>query len=70
MPGELERTARIFNGYYNHGRDHEGLGDVTSCDVYAGSYLEVINRRTEAKSRMLQTRRHYNAAGKEQGNGL
>ncbi len=56
MPGELRETITAFIKYYNYGRYHEGLGDVTPYDVYTGRHLEVIQRRKEAKSRTLQAR--------------
>jgi len=70
MPSELEKAIAAFIDYYNYRRYHEGLGDVTPFDVYAGMHLQIIQRRKEAKSRTLQTRRDYNRAAREQGNGL
>ncbi len=70
MPGELKEAIRAFIDYYNYQRYHEGLGDVTPDDVYTGRYLEVIQRRKEAKSRTLQARRDHNAIAREQHRGL
>jgi transposase InsO family protein len=70
MPGELEEAIGTFIDYYNHRRYHEGLGDVTPYDVYTGRYLEIIQKRKEAKSRTLQVRRDYNRIAREQGSGL
>jgi putative transposase len=70
MPGELKEAIRAFIDYYNYQRYHEGLGDVTPDDVYTGRYLEVIQRRKEAKSRTLQARRGYNRVAREQDRGL
>jgi hypothetical protein len=70
MPGELEEAIRAFIEYYNYRRYHEGLGDVTPYDVYTGRYLEIIQKRKEAKSRTLQIRRDYNRTAREQGSGL
>jgi len=70
MPGELEEAIRAFIEYYNYRRYHEGLGDVTPYDVYTGRYLEIIQKRKEAKSRTLQVRRYYNRTAREQGSGL
>ena len=70
MPGELEEDIRAFIDYYNYRRYHEGLGDVTPYDVYVAKYLEVIQRRKEAKNRTLQEIRDYNRAVREQGIGL
>jgi putative transposase len=70
MPGELREAITAFIEYYNYRRYHEGLGDVTPYDVYTGRRLEVIQRRKEAKSRTLLTRRYYNKTVREQGRGL
>jgi RNA-directed DNA polymerase len=70
MPDELKKAITAFIEYYNYGRYHEGLGDVTPYDVYTGRHLEVIQRRKEAKSKTLQARRDYNRTAREQGRGL
>jgi transposase InsO family protein len=70
MPGELREAIEAFIEYYNYYRYHEGLGNVTPYDVYTGRHLEVIQRRKEAKSRTLQTRREYNRIAREQGSDL
>ncbi len=70
MPGELKEAIKAFIEYYNYGRYHEGLGNVTPYDVYTGRHLEVIQRRKEAKNRTLQARREYNRTVREQDSGL
>ena len=70
MPGALKEAIKAFIEYYNYGRYHEGLGNVTPYDVYTGRNLEVIKRRKEAKNRTLQARREYNRTVREQGNSL
>ena len=70
MPGELREAIEAFIMYYNYQRYHEGLGDVTPYDVYTGRYLDVIQRRKEAKSRTLRARREYNRTAGEQGSSL
>ena len=70
MPGELKEAIKAFVDYYNYGRYHEGLGNVTPYDVYTGRHLEVIRKRKEAKSRTLRARRDYNRTARESGNGL
>ena len=70
MPGELKEAIKAFIEYYNYGRYHEGLGNVTPYDVYTGRNLEVIQRRKETKSRTLTARRDYNRAARERGNDL
>jgi hypothetical protein len=62
MPGELKEAIRQFIEYYNYRRYHEGLGDVTPFDVYAGRDLEVFARRKGAKHETLEARRGYNTA--------
>jgi putative transposase len=70
MPSELEKAIAAFIEYYNYRRYHEGLGDVTPYDVYTGRYVEIMNRRKEAKNRTLQERRDYNRAARQQDNSL
>jgi putative transposase len=70
VPDDLREAIAAFIEYYNYGRYHEGLGDVTPYDVYTGRHLEVIQRRREAKSRTLQARRDYNRTAREQRRGL
>jgi transposase InsO family protein len=70
MPSELEKAIKAFIEYYNYRRYHEWLGDVTPYDVYVGRHLEVIQRRKEAKSVTLQTRKDYNRIAREQKHGL
>lgn len=69
MPGELREAITAFIEYYNYGRYHEGLNNVTPYDVYTGRHLEVIQRTREAKSRTLQARREYNKIAREQWRG-
>lgn len=70
MPGELKEAIKAFVDYYNYGRYHEGLGNVTPYDVYTGEHLEVIQRRKEAKGKTLEARKDYNRTIREQGSGL
>ena len=65
MPSELKQAIRAFVEYYNYRRYHEGLGNVTPYDVYTGCYLEIIQKRKEAKSRTLSTRRDSNRSIRE-----
>lgn len=60
MPGELKGAIRAFIEYYNYRRYHEGLGNVTPYDVYTGKHHVIIQKRKEAKSRTLETRKDYN----------
>jgi transposase InsO family protein len=70
MSSELKEAITAFIEYYNYGRYHEGLSDVTPYDVYTGRHLEVIQRRKEAKSRTLLARRDYNKTVREHDSGL
>ncbi|MFC2025509.1 hypothetical protein ACFLTG_03795 [Chloroflexota bacterium] len=49
---------------------HVILETVTPCDVYTGRYLEIIQKRKEAKNRTLAERKNYNRIAREQGSGL
>ncbi len=69
-PRELEEAIRRFVEYYNYWRYHEGLGNITSYDMYTGRHLEIIQRRKEVKNRTLQARRDYNRTTRRQGSGL
>ena len=51
--------------YYNCGRYHEGLGNVTPWEVYTGKREEVLEARKEAKTRTLEIRRGYNGLVRE-----
>lgn len=70
MPGELKEAIKAFVDYYNYGRYHEGLGNVTPYDVYTGRHLEVIQKRKEAKSRTLRARKDDNRIAGDKGNDL
>jgi len=70
MPGELKEAIKAFIEYYNYGRYHEGLGNVTPYDVYTGRNIEVIQRRKEVRTRTLELRKNYNRAIREQNSGL
>jgi hypothetical protein len=41
-PTKNVRLKPSFFEYYNYRRYHDGLGDVTTCDVSTGTYLEVL----------------------------
>jgi len=70
MPGELREAIEAFIEYYNYRRYHEGLGDVTPYDVYAGRHFEILQKRKETKKRTLNARRDYNRAAREQDSSL
>ena len=45
LPGELERQISAFVEHYNHGRDHESLGNLTPADVYVGRGEAILLER-------------------------
>lgn len=45
-----------FFGYYNNDRPHQGIGNVTPCDRFAGRDAEIIRMR-KIKTQMAQQRR-------------
>jgi len=65
MPGELKEALRGFIEYYNYRRYHEGLGNVTPYDVYAGRHHAIIQKRKEARSRTSQERMAYNRGARK-----
>ncbi len=65
MPSELKEAIDKFVEYYNHGRYHEALGNVTPADVYYGRREDILARRKETKSRTLQVRLKHNRKMRE-----
>jgi hypothetical protein len=61
----LEHALADFVDYYNYLRYHEGIGNVTTADVYYGRRDEILARRKEIRQRTLQQRRDYNRANRE-----
>jgi hypothetical protein len=43
--------------YYNHGRLHEALGDVTPEDMYQGRRREIFSRKERIKRLTLERRK-------------
>jgi len=65
MSGELEEAIGGFIEYYNYRRYHEGLGNVSPYDFYTGKHHEIIQRRKEVKSRILEERSNYNRSSRK-----
>jgi transposase InsO family protein len=57
FPNELEDRIRQFVGYYNHGRYHESLINLTSADVFYGREQSILDEREKIKQRTLALRR-------------
>ena len=56
------RTFQIdlFIEYYNNGRYHEALNNLTPADVYYGRGREILTRRDRIKKNTMLQRRRYN----------
>ncbi len=57
FPNELEERIRQFVDYYNHGRYHESLNNLTPADVFYGRGQSILNEREKIKRRTLALRR-------------
>ena len=60
-PSDLKNAIAAFVDYYNNGRYHEALDNLTPADVYFGREKEVLDRREEIKRRTLEMRRRDHA---------
>lgn len=60
LPWELEREISFFVEYYNHGRVHESLDNMTPADVYYGRAREIRMLRNVVKEQTLRQRRRKN----------
>jgi putative transposase len=58
-PSDLKNAIAAFVDYYNNGRYHEALDNLTN--VYFGREKEVLDRREEIKRRTLEKRRRDHA---------
>lgn len=49
LPGELKKRIGQFVHYYNTGRYHESLVNLTPADVYFGRVETILNWRAKIK---------------------
>ena len=59
-PHDLRQEITKFVTYYNTGRYHEALGNVTPDDVYYGRREAILERRKALKRATLLRRKHVN----------
>ena len=59
-PNELTDQIDLFIEYYNNGRYHEALNNLTPADVYYGRGREILTRRKRIKKNTMLQRRRYN----------
>lgn len=59
-PDELKNQISLFIDYYNNGRYHEALNNLTPADVYYGKRREILARRERTKKNTMLKRRRYN----------
>jgi transposase InsO family protein len=57
QPGHLEYRIGEWVEYYNNGRYHEGIGNVTPADKYFGRSEEVIRTREKIKMATMRKRK-------------
>ena len=66
VPRELEVAIGKFVDFYNYGRYHKALKDITPADMLAGRRDEILGRRREVKQRTIERRRLSNHTLREQ----
>lgn len=59
-PDELREEVKKFIDFYNRGRYHEALGNVTPDDVYYGRRDLVLKNRSQVKKETLKNRKEAN----------
>ena len=62
---DLKGAIGSFVDFYNHGRYHKALGNVTPADVLHGHREAILARRKEVQKATFERRRQYNQAVRE-----
>ena len=57
VPGNLEDSITEFVNYYNNGRYHKALGNVTPSGVLDGRREQILQKRKEVQTQTFQRRR-------------
>jgi hypothetical protein len=70
QPEELHWAIAEFIEFYNHGRYHEGVGNIAPADVYYGRREEILKRGQEQKRQALYDRFEYHRAQRNQATRL